>query len=205
VSAPRITAITPTCPNRPSLARAVGAIRQQLGPDDRQIIVGDGPVPAARDLVAALADPRISYVEGPHTHFWGYAQREYGMKLANLGHYLFWADDDNLVRPNCFTELRKAMAEFPGRPVCYYMVNREGFVYNFEQFQKGLIGGPMFVCPNFPDRLGSFNTGRYESDFDFITSTLKKGWPQSVWVRQVLMEIDGARERNPNPGPGHVG
>lgn len=185
----RLSFIMATAGERPSIARALRSIiAQPLAAGDEIILVGN-LAPVWRHIPPGPYKPIVC---GPFGD-WGYTERNLGLKHAT-GTHIVVVDDDDALLPGAVEAIRGAIGTNPGRPIMFRMVEPHGLVIWLDkEVREGNHGGPQFVCPNVPDRLGTFSS-RYEGDFDFCVSTLGK-YPEGegalVWDSAVIY---GCRE-----------
>jgi hypothetical protein len=85
---PRISIILPTV-GCTTLRRAVTSALAAMGPIDELIVVGDGPQPTARGIMAEITDTRVRYMETVTTHKWGCYQYDIGSMMAT-GEFLMF-------------------------------------------------------------------------------------------------------------------
>jgi len=183
-----LSIIVPTC-GRASLKRTLLSISPQLEDGDEVIVVGDGPQPQAESICAEFG-PCVEYLDGVISHCYGNRQRQQGMTLAT-GDYLMFCDDDDVLVPNALTIVRKSASLWPGRPMLFQFIDRNGLVlWQRPIVTQGNISTAQIVFPNRPEYLGNWGD-RYEGDLDFIQSTLAK-WPGGesvlVWRPNILAD-----------------
>lgn len=166
--------ILPTC-GRPTLPLLIESILPQLGPQDEICVVGDGKQLLARGL--PNDDPRISYSEFPGGYK-GNPQRDIASRRARGTHLCFVDDDDALIAGSV-ERIRRAVSprDVCGRPHIFRIpLIRPGCPPT-----AGSIGGVMFVPPNDPSRLPSWesmdqppftNHRGHDSDARFIGQCL---------------------------------
>lgn len=164
-----ISVITPTI-GRPSLKVMLDGLLPQLEVGDEVLIVGDGPQPAAKQLVDSLRSPFIKYWE--HGPIWNYGnpQRNLAISVAK-GDYIMFLDDDDRIEPKAIDIIKKAISENPGRIFMFKMDHVGHLLWREPKVVSGNISGQMFVCPNLKGRIGTWSS-RYAADFDFITGTI---------------------------------
>lgn len=186
-----LSVITPTI-GRESLRTMLQALLPQFGPGDEVLVVGDGPQPRAREIVASFPKTRpagpIFYLEQGPIRNYGNPQRNMAATLA-VGNYLVFIDDDDVPLPNCLDAIRRAASEVPGRPFMFRMYHGQMVLWKDMAVRGGNVSGQMFVPPNLPGRVGRWS-GRYAADFDFINSTLALypgGHADLVWRKEILV------------------
>jgi glycosyltransferase involved in cell wall biosynthesis len=148
-----ISVITPTL-GRSSLTEVIRRTGEQMAEHDQHIIVLDslnGSPLSARRQVAALG-PRYWYSEhGNPRSFSGAAQRDVAMGVAS-GSHLWFVDDDDLIEPGAFEEIREAVARHPDRPH-FFPMERTGIWFDHVIWEQGRMGGSQIIWPNVLDKL----------------------------------------------------
>ena len=174
------TIITPT-KGRATLARTLRSAA--LGPYDEWLVIADGPQPQAREIVEAMGDPRIRYIEGPKTGDYGNARRGMGIRLATQDYLLFMDDDDEYV-PGALKIIR---SQLNGKPFMFRMEHNGGIIWRVPTAFPGNTGAAMFCVPNYPRLLGYWGRG-YTADDGFIRQTIEL-WGQEnvIWSGDVIV------------------
>jgi hypothetical protein len=173
LEAPTISFIIAT-KGRPTLRALISTLRAEIGQQDEVLVIGDGPVPLARDL-CGFADERFKYHEYGPTGCFGNHQRDYGMYHASK-QFLMFADDDDDYMPGVLCgAVREALATGLDRPHAFRRRDggseREGPPVP-DIKSAWTVGGAMFVPPNIPGKLGTWNATRGEQDAYFILDTM---------------------------------
>jgi glycosyltransferase involved in cell wall biosynthesis len=173
---PRFSVIVATI-GRPSLTRALQSLADQpLAADDQVLVVGHG------DAISDAAVRRgYTFLPCPPGGNWGAVERRRGM-LHATGTHLVFLDDDDIFLPGAFAAMRTGCAAHPGRPLMFRMIAPWGdVIWREPTVRCGNHGGPQFVTPNDPARLGQWSS-RYVCDYDFCVSTLAHYPPDAlVW------------------------
>lgn len=195
-----LSIVIPTI-GRPSLFEALESIvRNGATNADEVIIVGDGPQPAADQLVTTFSrvsvfGPSIQYFEhGPHRQIGG-PQRNFGMSKATGTHMIFIDDDDIYVND----ALREIRAMINAQPTAVLLFKEEskvprhswGVVWKDREIRKGNVGTQMVVAPNIPGRIGKWGTS-YANDYDFVRSTVDLHPMKDagvMWVDRVIVHL----------------
>ena len=199
MTTPLLSVIIPTV-GRPSLARTVRSLQCQCSwLSWEAILVGDthsgkwAPDLPAADALAAR-DPHLRYVEHDGgVHAWGQPQRNFGATVAR-GRYLAWLGDDDLYLPGAFDAIGKAIRSLDEPRVLLFrwiapwkqvLWHTAGFLGD----EPGHIDAECIVCPNVPERLGTW-TLRYQGDFDFIQETIAcwGGLERTIWQPEVIAQ-----------------
>jgi len=102
-----ISIIIPTL-GRPTLERSVSSALAAMGPVDELVVVGDGPQPDARRIMAEVLSPRVRYMETIPSRAWGCLQYDVGSAFA-LGDFLLFSTDDDLIYPTACEDIRTAV------------------------------------------------------------------------------------------------
>jgi len=191
------TCIIPTI-GRPCLRTALDSIAaQDLKKNDQIIIVADtlsGAQPATRKLVEGYGK-HFEYHEFAGTkHFYGMEQRTHGLTLAREGNFLTWIDDTDFYLVEAWATMRKRIAETETA-----LPHVFGFLANWgpvpgANIAEGLIGSHNFVTPNMAGKVGSWMKDgdyRYQSDFDFIVSTLALWNNRLAWHNEFISDASG--------------
>lgn len=206
---PSLTVITPTV-GRPSLERTLDSLVGQLHAGDEWLVVGDGPQPTAREAVERVQSrttATVRYLEHGPTGRWGNAQRQHAMSMAG-GDYLWFVDDDDMAAAGAVQAIRQAIAEHPGHGFMFRMDTT-----SLADSTVGLVlwkvagdlrwrgvGGPMFVAPNDPQRLGRWDTDVYAQDWPYIRDTVRcypDGW--LVWRPEIIYIVRPQAVRRQQP------
>jgi len=90
---PTFTIVTPTI-GRPTLKRTLDTIVPQLRDGDEMLVVGDGPQPAAYEMVRQLNSPLVHYWEYGPVFNYGNPQRNIAIERATA-QWLHFIDDDD--------------------------------------------------------------------------------------------------------------
>ena len=191
------TCIIPTI-GRACLRTALDSIAaQDLRKNDQIIVVSDTlsrSQPETKRIVKKYGEP-FEYHEFAGTqHFYGMEQRTYGLKLAREGNYLTWIDDTDFYMTEAWKVMRERIAETQETlPHVFGFVAAWGVVPG-ANIAEGLIGSHNFVTPNVKGMVGSWmkNGGyRYQSDFDFIVSTLALWKNRIMWHNEFISDARG--------------
>jgi hypothetical protein len=149
----------------------ISQLREEIGPNDEVIVIGDGDQPIARGILSIM-DTRFHYFE--YTDFTGgkgNAQRDFGMAKATKP-FLMFIDDDDMYWPGAIKDIiHPALAAVGGVP---HMFRVQGGPEPIA-IRCGYVMGPMFAAPNDPKKLGRWNQPDKDpgiSDFFFIRDTL---------------------------------
>ena len=167
-----VTVIVPTI-GRPTLRATLDSIP----PDWKTVVVADG-------VDAMVKAHRI--VNGDATLTWttvtedvGHSQRNKGMTFAKTD-WLAFMDDDDTYAPNVQVDLDERV------PHIFQMRYPGGRTLWTEPLVRhGMVGTPMFIVPNDPERLGRWPSHR-SGDFDFIRDTCGMYDQPPRFVEQVI-------------------
>jgi glycosyltransferase involved in cell wall biosynthesis len=182
---PTLSVIIPTV-GRPALMRILEDLQPDLGDHDEVLVVGDGDYPQAALIVSAMGDERFAYYPGPVTACYGNAQRQYGMTLARGSHLCFFDDDDRVLTGG-LRILRVLAGRYPSHLTLTRMIDKHGLLLWAEpELKQGNVSTQMILVPNIPSCLGTWGA-RYEGDYDFIASTVARGWPIH-WSTTILAD-----------------
>lgn len=154
------------------MRRTLESIAPQLDRDDEHIVIGDGPLPEARQLCAGYE--QCVYLETPHkTNQWGNAQRDLGIENAQGTHIMFCDDDDSLMSWALQT-VKAAALSHPNAMFIFkvQVVNYKAIHYPYlwaeRIMRKGNIMSCGVVVPNRPDLpKWSMSPNAYAADFYF--------------------------------------
>jgi len=185
---PSLTIITPTI-GRPSLALMLAALVPQLQEDDECLVLGDGPQPAAEQVIAEVKSTRIRYVEHALVRNWGNPQRNTAIDMAN-GDLLVFIDDDDCPLPEGINTIRRVATQYPGRPLMFRMRHQGLLLPQSRTLVMGNMSGQMFVAPNVPGRIGRWSD-RYAADFDYIETTMKHYNLEDLVWRDEITTVQG--------------
>jgi len=184
---PSFSFLIPTA-GRPVLKNCLQSIVPQLREADEVIVIGDtldGNLSATEQLIKRYPG-RVRYLTFKgQTHTWGHEQMNYGISHAT-GDYLVFNDDDDIWVPGMTRTLRSVTTEYPGQPLLFRYLGYFGYLSWVEKglFQEGYVGGHSLVCPNNPEKLGTW-TNRYEGDWDFVEQTVSF-YDTLIWRDEVI-------------------
>jgi glycosyltransferase involved in cell wall biosynthesis len=164
-----ISIITPTI-GRESLRPMLQRVLVQLQDGDEVLVIGDGPQPNAKKIVDEFKHALVRYWESESIRNYGNPQRNTAVEEAK-GDYLLFVDDDDLPSPHALSVIRNVAKQFPEKPLMFKMMHCGWELWKHPKVEQGNISGQMFVTPNVKGKVGKWS-GRYEADFDFVSSTL---------------------------------
>lgn len=167
-----ITFIVPTV-GRPSLAATLRSIECRNG--DEIIVVGNG---------WRTKDSRVRYVDCAPGGDWGHTERNVATPHAR-GRYIAHIDDDDIYAPGARDLMGDAIKKAEGRPVLFRMRFPNGItLWREPTIRCGNVGTPMFLIPNVPEKLGSWQSF-VGGDCAFLETS---GWAPSeyVWRPEVI-------------------
>lgn len=144
----RLTVITPTVA-RDSLRATLASIAPQLRLGDEHIVIGDGPQP---DAAAMCSEFVVSYRDGPQSHSWGTAQRDYAISIAR-GDWLLFCDDDDVFTPDALDTVRRVVTDNPTTPHIFRMQRSlyHDVLWTDQDVRMGNVGTPMIVTPRYDE------------------------------------------------------
>jgi glycosyltransferase involved in cell wall biosynthesis len=117
-----VSVIIPTYRRERELLEAINSVLSQSGVAFEIIVVDDSAEGSARDAVASLRDPRISYIVRSEPSNGRPARvRNDGAKLAQ-GRYLYFLDDDDILEPNVLATLANALDAAPEAGLAFGVV-----------------------------------------------------------------------------------
>lgn len=157
---------------RNSLRRMLDSLTKQIGHDDEILVVADHAALAMHHSL--VTQDRVFPVECPRGNNWGHTERNFAMPFATGTHIVF-GDDDDAFLPGTVDIIKETLERTPPEtPVMFRMIDSNGLIlWKDPTVRQGNHGTPQFVVPNVPDLLGQFGN-RYEGDYDFVLSTLRK-------------------------------
>jgi len=141
-----ITFIVPTV-GRPSLRSTLRSI--EMWPGDEIIVIGK---------VEGLngSNPAVRYVPCPPGGDWGHTERNVATPMARC-RYIAHIDDDDIYVPGHRALMADAIDKAPGRPTLFRMQYPNGItLWRDPKIYCGNVGTPMFLIPNMPTRLGTW-------------------------------------------------
>jgi glycosyltransferase involved in cell wall biosynthesis len=184
---PSFSFIVPTA-GRSSIKNCLLSIVPQLTSDDEVLVVGDttdGDLPDTEYIVGCMpANVRyLTYAGSDHS--WGHDQINLGIAQA-AGEWLSFNDDDDVWVPGIAVTLRQVASEYPYTPLLFRYLAYVGYLSWTVKgvFREGYIGGHSLVCPNTPEKLGTW-TSRYEGDWDFVQTTASF-YNRIIWRDEVI-------------------
>ncbi len=113
-----VSIILPTYNRAERIGRAIRSVIAQTHAAWELIVVDDASTDATAAVVAACADPRISYLTLPFNCGSPARPRNVGLQIAR-GDVLAYIDDDNSWRPQHLARLLAALAAHPGAVGAY--------------------------------------------------------------------------------------
>jgi hypothetical protein len=167
-----ISFIVPTV-GRPSLLTTLRSI--ECWPGDEILVVGDR---------FRVKDERVRYVDCKPGGDWGHTERNVATPHAK-GQYIAHIDDDDVYAPGTRDMMADAIAKTPNRPVLFRMRFPNGFaLWQEEVIRCGNVGTPMFLIPNVPEKLGTWQSF-VGGDCAFLETS---GWAPSeyVWRPEII-------------------
>lgn len=185
--------IIPTI-GRTTLARAVDGILDELQPCDQLFVVGDGPLPQARETMAARQRQNVFYLEHGPTHNWGTEQIDYATRLAR-GDYLCYLGDDDEIEPGAMLRIRLAVSNSNLMPHIFAMWHTDRIL------KRGIkhceCSGQQFVIPNVPSRLAPYSHPENQhtaSDAAFLARSIKLWGGQYEFHDEVIARLERQNE-----------
>ncbi len=192
---PRLSVIIPTC-GRPRLAQALESVRANgIRRTDDVIVVGDGPQPAAAEIVSKFqlqSSLPIRYFEHGPTRMVGAAQRRVAMTKAT-GTHLMFLDDDDEYTAGAIDAVRAEIERHPNNVLIFREESRTprhgwGVVWKDKEVRRGNVGTQGIVVPNVQGRVGLW-PDHYCSDYDFARNTVDL-YPDKdagvIWVERII-------------------
>lgn len=167
-----ITFIVPTI-GRSSLLLTLQSIETK--PEDEILLVGNR---------YRVRDPRVRYIDCAPGGDWGHTERNFATPHAK-GDYIAHIDDDDVYAPGHRDLMEDAIQEANGNPVLFRMQFPNGItLWQDREVRCGNVGTPMFLIPNKPEMLGTWQSF-VGGDCAFLESSL---WKPSdyVWRREII-------------------
>lgn len=189
----RLSVIIPTC-GRETLGDTLRSL--VLREEDEVIVVADGSQPKSREICQAFGSVR--YFETEPTGFYGHYQRQTGMGYATGTHLLF-QDDDDVYVDGAFDSIRRAIVEFPDRPILGQMIFGDHYIYpkgyvlwETKELKLGNVSTQMLILPNVAQKFGRWGSnitrGVKGGDFAFMQS-LGYSVTEFAWWPEVFAEL----------------
>lgn len=178
-----LSVIMPTC-GRPTLARAISSVVDQLEHGDELIVVGDGEQDVSAETVGDFQPASVFYVETqrPGSVF-GNWQRDWGMELAaGRSSHLAFLDDDDCYVPGALDVIRDALIESFDHQEAHIFRAEWGpghhahgvVLWADREVREANVATPMVVLPNRPYARSwwDFNERGIVSDFGFLSAAI---------------------------------
>lgn len=172
MTAATITFIVPTV-GRESLIATLNSI--ECWPGDEILIVGDRH---------RVKDPRARFVDCKPGGDWGHTERNVATPHAR-GNYIAHIDDDDRYAPGTRALMADAISKANNKPILFRMRFPNGItLWREPEIKCGNVGTPMFLIPNEPKKLGTWESF-VGGDCAFLESS---GWAPSeyVWRPEVI-------------------
>jgi len=168
----KLTLITPTF-GRSTLADLVQEVVPQLKKGDEFIVVGDGPVPLAREMARMV--PGVTYMETPeHTGDYGATPIDYAIERAQ-GDFVWFIGDDDLPTGHAFEIVRKGVCRNLTLPHIFAMLHTGRILSGSAKVCQ--VSGQQIVIPRnmkkMPKYAGYPKKDEAISDWVFIDRVLR--------------------------------
>ena len=183
----KLTLITPTF-GRSTIGQLIAEVVPQLKSGDEFILVGDGPVPLARE--AARLVPAVTYMETPErTGDYGATPIDYAIERAK-GDFIFFVGDDDLPTPHAFEIIRAAVKAKPNLPHVFSMLHSGKVLRGSVAVCR--VSGQQIVIPRdtakMPKYAGYAKKDEPVSDWVFIDRVVK-AWGSVVFHDEIICEL----------------
>lgn len=184
----KLSVVIPTL-GRPSLERTLASCADA----DEVVVVLDKA--RGGSLPCELPDNAV-LLEGVFGVTGGHAGREHGIAFATGTHLAFFDDDDEYT-PGAISLMRDAACD---RPVIFRMDDyRHGVIWRDPSVWFGNVSTQMFVVPNQPGLLGSWEPHmpgwpQPGGDFTFISETVAR-MGEPVWREEIVAVLRPELER----------
>lgn len=156
--------VVPTS-GRPTLSKALQSVASQLAPGDELLVLCNRDLDDGTKARTAL------------------------MRRATSSHLLFLDDDDDAYLPGALLTFRNWAQDNPGLIGIFRQRLVDGtLLWRSPDFRIGNVGSLMFVVPNAPDKLGSWESQTDEfvpNDWAFISTTAER-MGEPVFVDRVV-------------------
>lgn len=116
LSQPFISILIPTYNRASYIEEAVRSARMQDYDRFEVLVIDDGSTDNTHDIVLAIQDPRVKYLEKPHSG--GPATRNVALLHAN-GDFVMWLGSDDVLEPGALSAYSQALRETPNVDVFY--------------------------------------------------------------------------------------
>lgn len=179
----------------PTLRRTIDSIlSQELIEGDLAIVIGDGHIAQSKAIVEEYNSPYIKYIDGPETHCWGNAQRNFVLDNNLLeGDVVGFVDEDDIHLPDAFKTIRYEISQNYGKVLMFQFETFGRSIVWFEKkIQPGWVGGHCIYAPNIKEKLGRWIPEEdYIGDYHFIRSTvdlLPNKDNDVIWINKVIAD-----------------
>lgn len=190
MSQPSISFLVPTA-GRPEIECALASLVPQLQDGDEVLVLGDttdGPLEQSQEIVASFGQPYRWIDCQSREHTWGHAEINHGIAQAK-GDLIHVNDDDDIWTEGAANVMRRAAAEFPGRPLLFRFLSWHSLVFWDRQgmLAQDHVGGHCLVAPNIPGMVGEWGL-HYQGDFSYIlrTVSLHGGIDSVIWRNELV-------------------
>lgn len=175
-----IAYIIPTI-GRPSLWPLAEAILKQISDFDQLIIGSDG----INLYNKIMHDERVFFFKTDRSANGGSFQRNKAIQLLKSTHVLF-LDDDDSIEHGAVETIKSIISTNQDSPHLFRCNHEDSYVWKTKELTQGNVSTQ---CICFPTKILGYWSSRYESDFDFIKSTIEK-YPQQeksiIWRDEII-------------------
>lgn len=94
------------------------------------LIVDDGSTDKTADLISSIKDPRIRFIQKPHTN--APDTRNVCIQKAE-GEFILWLDSDDILEPDLLPRFRALLETHPDIDICYGDIEPFGDIHTFQK------------------------------------------------------------------------
>jgi glycosyltransferase involved in cell wall biosynthesis len=125
--APATTVIIPTHDHPSTLDLAIASVLEQFEASLELVVIGDGVEDDTRDVIAALDDPRLRFIDSPKSSSRAELVRHHVLMDARSQYICYLGDDDLMLKDHVETVIEVLQSVDFAHPLPVYILPDGGF------------------------------------------------------------------------------